>query len=68
MNQPLNFPMISIADLERDLVDAETIDEWETADTVEVPVPTDDDLEGPTGVYEIGAFRCGVEVYWVQRM
>lgn len=69
MQRPL--PVISIVELEQELHDETVFDEWETADTIEVEVPVlppaDDEDDGPTGIYEIGAFRSMAQVYWVQR-
>lgn len=64
----VTFPEISSADLEG----ATREEGIETADTAELPVPdidleSDDDFEGPTGVYEMVPQYPAVEVYWVQR-
>lgn len=70
------LPEISIADLERAMNDEETVDlgeEIELADTAEFPIPvvagieSDDDFEGPTGVYDLHFLAPDARVYWVQR-
>ena len=66
-----SFPEISIEELERDLADEEAFEEFETSETIEMPVPkvpADDELEGPTGTYEIQRSNAAGEVYWVQRV
>ncbi len=68
VSRTVTFPDISIAELERDLHDEAV----ETADTEEFPIPegedleSDDDFEGPTGVYEMGPHYPAAQVYWVQ--
>ncbi|GEM_PF-3626341 len=65
-------PIVPLRDLEQDLADEDAFDDLETSETIEIPVPklppSEDDMEGPTGVYEIGPYRAAVETYWVQRV
>lgn len=70
----VTLPEIPIADLERALDD----EEIELADTAEFPIPmipmfddgieSDDDFEGPTGVYDLHFLAPEARVYWVQRV
>jgi hypothetical protein len=65
-------PIVAIEDLEQDLADEEAVEEFETSETLEMPVPAaihdSDDEEGPTGIFEIRSHRAGVQTYWVQRV
>jgi hypothetical protein len=55
VSRTVTFPEISIAEMERDLADDEAFEEFESSETIEVPVPkADDDFEGPTDIFEIG--------------